>query len=111
LKHDGLEWDFEKKKHKKILNYLDLNKYGSWGFPSLLVLKEKIVPKDIDNVLNKWYDDQVEWKYRHWTWKGERPKIIVDDLKFMEDLCQECHYDPISGKKPHADWCSLNNAS
>lgn len=93
LKHDAYEWDFVKKKNKKILNYHDLNRYGKWGFPTILVLKDKIMPKDIDKVLAKWYDDQVEYKYRHWTWKGDRPKIIVDDLHFMEDPCEKCGLD------------------
>ena len=105
LKYDAKEWDTKTKKHKKVLGYIDLNGYGSWGFPTLLVLKEKFHHKDIDKLIHKWYSDRVEYKYRHWTWKGERPKIIIDDLHFMDDLCQSCHYDPTSDTQPHADWC------
>ena len=95
IQHEAWEWDTKTKKNKKILNYIDMNKYGSWGFPTLVVLKKKIMPKDIDKILNKWYDDQVEYKYRHWTHKGDRPNIIVDELYFDEDLCKECGHDMV----------------
>lgn len=105
FKHDAMEWDTTTKKEKKVPGaYVDLNRYGKWGFPTLCVLKDKFPASDIDKVLNKWYSDQVEYKYRHWTWKGDRPKIVVTDMKFMDDLCQTCHYgsdDPDA----HADWC------
>jgi len=100
LKGDMTGYDMEKRKAHNRLNYIDLNKYGSWGFPTLLVNRPKVKPGDIDKILNKWYDEQVEYKYRHWTWKGERPKITVDDLKFMEDLCLDC------GRDKEEDGCS-----
>ena len=106
LKADSYEYDIKTKKEKKLLGYNDLNKYGSWGFPTICITKEAFPATDIDKILNKWYSDQVEYKYRHWTWKGSRPKIIVDKLLFMEDLCQKCHYGS-EDTDAHADWCSL----
>jgi len=95
LKRENYQWDTKTKKEKKVLGYLDLNSYGKWGFSTLLVLKSKIMPKDIDKILNKWYDDQVSYRYRHWSHKGDRPNIIVDEFYFTEDLCKECGHDMV----------------
>ena len=78
---------------KKDIHYYDLNRYGSWGFPTLMVTKEGIDAADIDKLLNQWYSDLVRYKYRHWTSKGARPNIVVADLRFNDELCKKCHYD------------------
>jgi hypothetical protein len=74
-------------------HYRDLNKYGSWGFPTLMLAKQTVDYEDLGTLLNKWYGDLVRYKYRHWTWEGDSPKIVLYDLKFTDDLCSVCFFE------------------
>lgn len=85
LKSDAYEYDYQNK--TEIPHFLDLNKYGKWSYSTLLVPKKTFNEKDIKRVVNLFYKNAVEYKFRHWSYKEGMPTITFDDFHWTEDLC------------------------
>lgn len=73
------------------LQYVDINKYGKWGFSTLLMVTDDglIDMSRVPELIERWYLNKFEWKYRHWTSTGEKPKIVIE-LNYTDELCDSC---------------------
>lgn len=82
----AISLDASRFQEKEKVWYVNLDEYGSYGYIQLLMpTTEYVDVPAIPKLLQDWYLDQTQYKYRHWTSKGACPRVFVD-LSFEDEL-------------------------
>lgn len=82
------------------VKWTNIDTYGSWGFPTLMMFNDKNEYLDLDRIeemIVDWYMKRYEYCYRHWTSK-EVIEVEIKPFSYNDQLCNKCGYDLWEGE-------------